>query len=105
MPAKASRDRSDTTKFLSRVQRSTRVAKGGLQRWQDAQPLPSTPKNPQVQIKAVKPSTRQLATLRSVAASTSATEIRKEPMTQAQFLGTLYTALTTYEYVKLEAEY
>lgn len=102
MPTKT---RTYTTKFPSRLQRSARVAKGGLRRWQEAQPLPKATKNPEVRIKAVRPTTSQFAKLRSIASSTTAREVRDLRMSQAQFLGTLYTALTTYEYTRMESEY
>jgi len=99
------RARNHTAKFPSRLQKSARVAKSGLRRWQDAQPAPTAPKNPEVRIKAVKPTERQFAKLRAIARSTSTTEVLNQRMSQDSFLGTLYTALTTYEYMQLEAEY
>lgn len=105
MPTKSARGRTHTAKFPSRRQKSALAARARLRRWQDAQPKPTAPKNPRVRIKAVRPSARHFAKLRTIAASTSAREIGDQGMSQAQFLGTLYTALTTYEYVKLEAEY
>lgn len=105
MPTKTARGRTYTTKFPSRSQRSARDATGSLRRWQNAQPAPTAPKNPQFRIKAVRPSARTLAKLRAVHASKTAKDVRDAQMSRDAFLGTLYTALTTYEYTRLESEY
>jgi hypothetical protein len=71
----------------------------------EAQPAPKAPKNPPVRVKAVKPTKAAFAKLRAVSRSTSSTEAISQRLTQETFFGTLYSALTTYEYMQLEAEY
>lgn len=100
-----SRGRTYTAKFPSRTQRSARVAKGSLRRWADAQPVPKAPKNPQFRVKAVRPTTRTFAKLRAVAASKTARDVADARMSRDAFIGSLYTALTTFEYTRMEAEY
>lgn len=105
MPPSTARGRTYTAKFPSRLQRSARVAKGGLRRWQEAQPVPTAPKNPQFRVKAVRPTARTFSRLRSVAASKTVRDVSDARMSRDAFLGTLYTALTTYEYTRMESEY
>jgi len=104
MATKTARGRAFTAKF-PRNQIEARRAKASLRSWEQRQPVPKAPKNPRVRIKAVRPSTRTLAKLRAVHASKTAKEVRDAQMSRDAFLGTLYTALTTYQYTRLESEY
>src|SRR4051812_7728516 len=104
LPPRSRQGRAFEVKFRTGTRRSGRALRTGLRGWQAKQATPSAPKNPDVRIRAVRPSAAQFAKLRTIATSTTARQVRSVRMTQDQFLGTLYTALTTYEYVKLEAE-
>jgi hypothetical protein len=104
MATKKARGRSYSAKF-PRGQIEARTAKTNLRRWQLRQPVPTAPKNPRFRIKAVRPSTRTLGKLRAVHASRTAKDVRDAQISRDAFLGTLYTALTVYEYTRLESEY
>jgi hypothetical protein len=104
MATKAARGRAYTAKF-PRNQIEARRARTNLRSWQERQPVPKALKNPTVRIKAVRPSTRTLAKLRAVHASKSTKDVRDAQMSRDAFLGTLYTALTTYQYARMESEY
>ena len=101
---KTARGRAYTVKFpRSRIE--ARRARASLRSWQEKQPVPKAPKNPTVRIKAVRPSTRALAKLRAVHASRTTKDVRDAQMSRDAFLGTLYAALTTYQYARMESEY
>lgn len=100
----SSRARTYTVKF-PKVGRSRSAGRASLRRWVAAQPVPKAPKNPAVRIKAVKPTKAVFTRLRAVSRSASSTEVISQRFTQETFLGTLYSALATYELIQLEAEY
>jgi hypothetical protein len=92
--------------FPKKALSGTPEARVALRRWQDAHPSPTTPKNPDVQVSAVPLSSVRLAKLGAVVRSDIApAEILKQRFDSEAFVGTLYSSLTTYEFVKLEAEH
>jgi len=94
------------TSFPKRALATASEARAALRRWQDAQPVPTAPKNPDIAISAVKPTAAQLSKLRAIIESDVApAEVLRQRMNAESFFGTLYSALTSYEFMKLEAEY
>ena len=82
------------TKFPKRAA-ARADAKAALRRWQDAAPPPPDVRNPDVQIRAVRPTSANLAKLRAVAESDVApAELLTQKMDIDTFFGTLYSALT-----------
>jgi hypothetical protein len=82
-------------------------ARAALRRWQDAQPTPPAVTNPDVRIKAVRLTKDDVTSLRSIADSASpiAEMLQTQKLGMERLFGTLFSALTTYEFMKLEAEY
>jgi len=95
-----------SAKFPKRSHGSAAAARTAMRKWQEAQPVPPPVRNPDVPIKSVRLTRQALAKLRAVAESEVApAEILRQKLTADALFGTLHSALTTYEYMKLQAEY
>jgi len=92
--------------FPKRAAAGAADARSALKRWQETQPVPTPPRNPEEAIQAVRLTRAQAAKLRAVADSDAApAEILNQKLNPKNLFGTLYSALTTYEYMQLQAEY
>jgi len=107
VPTRTARGKTFEVKFNKAPRSRTRAR---IRKWQ-ASHKPEAIKNPSVRIRAVRPSVAAFAGLRELASSGEGkptrrrAKIRAATWDQKQLLGTLYSALTTYEYVKMESEY
>jgi hypothetical protein len=94
------------TTFPKRAAGGAAEARAALRRWQEQQPAPAAPRNPEEPIEAVRLTRANLAKLRAVAESdVGPAEILNQKLTPKTLFGTLYSALTTYEFMQLQAEY
>jgi len=95
-----------SAKFPKRSLESAAEARAALRKWQDAQPLPAPVRNPEVPIKSVRLNRQVLKKLHAVAQSEVApAEILRQKLTADSLFGTLHSALTGYEFMKMQAEY
>jgi hypothetical protein len=93
-------------KFAKKPGPSSAAAKQAIKDWQNAQRAPKPEKNPDVPIQAVSPATSNLEKLVAVANSDQAPqELINQKLDEKQFFGTAFTALTLYEYIRMEGEY
>ena len=93
-------------KFAKRAAGSAAEQKQALKDWQKGQPEPKPAKNPDVPIKAVSPTTSNIDKLVAVANSDQAPqEIINQKLDEQAFFGTTFSALTVYEYMKMQGEY
>jgi hypothetical protein len=93
-------------KFAKRPGGSPAEAKQTLKDWQKGQPAPKPAKNPDVPIKAVSPTTSNIEKLVAVANSDQAPqEIINQKLDEQAFFGTAVSALTVYEFIKMQGEY
>ena len=68
--------------------------------------MPVAPKNPEVPIEAVSPTRANFAKLRAVVESDVAlAELMKQDLDDKALFGTLYSALSTLGYMRMQAEY
>jgi hypothetical protein len=94
------------TTFPKRSIGTAADARAALKRWEESQPVPKPPVNPKVRIEAVRPTRAAFSKLRAVAESdTAPAEILEQKLDDKKLFGTLYSALTTHEYMKMQAEY
>lgn len=95
------------TKFPKRAVRRLPDARAAMKRWQEAQPAPAAIRNPDVKIRAIRLKSADVAGLRAIADSSApiAEMIQNQKMGSDALFGTLFSALATYEFMKLEAEY
>lgn len=99
-------EKEHKTTFPKRAIASSADARGALKRWQQSQPIPKPPRNPDVVIEAPRPTRTNFAKLRAVAESDVApAELLKQKLDEKTLFGTLYSALTTYEFMRMQAEY
>lgn len=95
-----------SAKFPKRALGSAAEARAALRKWQDAQPLPAPVRNSDVPIKSVRLNRQALKKLHAVAQSEVApAEILRQKLTADSLFGTLHSALTAYEFMKMQAEY
>lgn len=81
-------------------------ARTALAGWKKRQPAPVASRNSDLSIRATRPTSVQLEKLRAVVESeTAPAEILNQRMDSDEFFGTLYSALASYEFVRMEAEY
>jgi hypothetical protein len=93
-------------KFPKRAHASMTEAKQAFREWQKQQPVPAPKKNPDVRIRAVPPSAGNVAKLAAIAESDAAPqELVRQKLDEEQFFGTLFSSLTTYQYIRMEGEY
>lgn len=93
--------RSDFPKRAPRVPVHT-----ALRNWQRSVAPPPDVKNPEVRIKAVEPTRAALTKLRNVIdAGLAPAAMEKQAMGPDKLFGTLFSALATHEFMRLEADY
>lgn len=98
--------REFSTKYPRRAGASVAAHRKALRAWQQRQPRPVAPKNPQVRVAAVEPTAKQLARLRAVVRSEAGpSALVEQRLNAAGLFGTVYSALASYEFMKLHAEY
>lgn len=87
--------------------RATTVpVRSALRKWQSSVEAPQEVRNPDVRIRAVPPTRAALTKLRRVIdAGLAPVEMANRTMGPDELFGTLFSALTTYGFVQLEAEY
>lgn len=94
------------TTFPKRALGTAADARSALKRWQEGQAVPAAPRNPVVAIKAGNPTRANFAKLRAVVDSeTAPAEMLNQKLDEKALFGHLYSALTTHEYMKMQAEY
>lgn len=94
------------TVFPKRAAPGVAAARAAMRRWQESQPVPVAPKNPEVPIEAVSPTRANFAKLRAVVESDVAlAELMKQDLDDKALFGTLYSALSTLGYMRMQAEY
>lgn len=92
-------------KFPKRASASATEAKQAFKEWQKQQPIPQVGKNPDVRLKAVTPSAANVEKLAAVTESeTAPQELLKQELDEGQFFGTLFSSLTTFEYIRMQGE-
>jgi hypothetical protein len=81
-------------------------ARAALKTWQEKVPEPKPPENPPVKIKAVEPTRATLSKLAAVVNSEAApAEILSQQFDDKTFLGTVYAAVVTQEYMRMQSEF
>jgi hypothetical protein len=66
---------------------------------------PALPKNPQITVAAVEPTTAAIARIASVVESdTAPAEILNQNLDEASFIGSVYSAVLTYQYMRMESD-
>ncbi len=94
------------TVFPKRAAPGAAAARATMKRWQESQPVPVAPRNPEVKIEAVSPTRANFAKLRAVAESDVAlAELMKQDLDDKALFGSLYSALSTIGYMRMQAEY
>lgn len=94
------------TTFPKRALPGQPEARAAIRTWQGGQLALAVPKNPEVPVRGVQPTTAALAKLRAVIDSeTAPTEMMNQKLAPEAFFGTLYSALVVFEYMRLESEY
>ena len=91
--------------FAKRAGGSVAEANKAFKDWQKNQPVPAQAKNPNVTIKAAPLSTASIETLVTIATSDQAPqELINQKLDEQQFFGMVFSALTLYEYVRMQGE-